>query len=54
MVQPVPLTAKNLEERPLLVDTMKDVSRRQLKMLKEMKEERARKSTLSGVALNSC
>ena len=39
-VQPVPLTAKKVEERPLLVDMMKEVkedaSRRQLQMLKEV------------------
>ena len=42
-VQPVPLIAKKVEERPLLVDMMKEVkedaSRRQQKMLKEEEEK---------------
>ena len=42
-VQPVPLAAKKVEERPPLVDMMKEVkedaSRRQQKMLKEGEEK---------------
>ena len=42
-VQPVPLVAKKVEERPLLVDMMKgakeDTSRRRQQMLKEGEEK---------------
>ena len=42
-MQPVPLAAKKVEERPPLVDMMKEVkedaSRRQQKMLKEGEEK---------------
>ena len=45
-MQPVPLTAKKVEERPLLVDMMKEVkedaSRRQQQRLKEGEEKENR------------
>ena len=65
-VQPVPLVAKKVEERPLLVDMMKgakeDTSRRRQQMLKEgeekenrvgRKEERASHSWRRSVAVAS-
>ena len=41
-VQPVPLAAKKVEERPLLKEVKEDASRRQQQMLKEEEEKENR------------